>query len=99
MTFQVVYFTALFPYFVLTIFFFRGITLHGASKGLAHMFTPKMDKLLLPTVWLDAANQVKLSWANFVRFFFLYFDATDDTDRPYERGHDDANQIKFCPVS
>ena len=55
---QVVYFTALFPYFVLTIFFFRGITLHGASKGLAHMFTPKMDKLLLPTVWLDAANQV-----------------------------------------
>ena len=53
-----VYFTALFPYFVLTIFFFRGITLHGASKGLAHMFTPKMDKLLLPTVWLDAANQV-----------------------------------------
>jgi len=59
---KVVYFTALFPYFVLTIFFFRGITLHGASKGLAHMFTPKMDKLLLPTVWLDAANQVFYSF-------------------------------------
>ena len=96
MTFQVVYFTALFPYFVLTIFFFRGITLHGASKGLAHMFTPKMDKLLLPTVWLDAANQVTLS---IIRFFFLYFNATDDTGRPYERGHDDANRINFCPGS
>ena len=66
MEFQVVYFTALFPYFVLTIFFFRGITLHGASKGLAHMFTPKMDKLLLPTVWLDAANQVRLSMTRFM---------------------------------
>ena len=70
---QVVYFTALFPYFVLTIFFFRGITLHGASKGLAHMFTPKMDKLLLPTVWLDAANQVRVSMISFMRFVCLYF--------------------------
>ena len=56
-----VYFTALFPYFVLTIFFFRGITLPGAAEGLRHMFTPKMEKLLLPTVWLDAANQVTQS--------------------------------------
>lgn len=59
---KVVYFTALFPYFVLTIFFFRGITLHGAAEGLKHMFTPKMEKLLLPTVWLDAANQVFYSF-------------------------------------
>ncbi len=54
----VVYFTALFPYVVLTIFFFRGITLKGAWAGLGHMFYPKMESLLKPTVWLDAANQV-----------------------------------------
>ena len=41
---KVVYFTAMFPYIVLTIFFFRGITLKGATAGLAHMFTPKVLK-------------------------------------------------------
>lgn len=39
---KVVYFTSMFPYLVLTIFFIRGITLKGASAGLAHMYTPKV---------------------------------------------------------
>ena len=45
---KVVYFTAIFPYIVLTIFFIRGITLRGATAGLAHMFSPKVfsDKIL-----------------------------------------------------
>ena len=55
---KVVYFTALFPYVVMTIFFIRGLTLKGAGAGLAHMFLPKLDSLLKPTVWLDAATQV-----------------------------------------
>jgi solute carrier family 6 amino acid/orphan transporter-like 15/16/17/18/20 len=38
----VVYFTALFPYVVLTIFFFRGVTLKGAGAGLAHMLYPQV---------------------------------------------------------
>eukprot|EP00092_Neocalanus_flemingeri_P007451 GFUD01008047.1.p1 GENE.GFUD01008047.1~~GFUD01008047.1.p1 ORF type:complete len:659 (+),score=176.58 GFUD01008047.1:50-2026(+) len=59
---KVVYFTAMFPYVVLTIFFFRGITLKGATAGLSHMFTPKLEMLLKPTVWLDAANQVFYSF-------------------------------------
>ena len=54
--------TAMFPYLVLTIFFFRGITLKGATEGLIHMFTPKMEMLMKPTVWLDAANQVFYSF-------------------------------------
>lgn len=59
---KVVYFTSMFPYLVLTIFFIRGITLRGASAGLAHMYTPKVEKLLQPTVWLDAATQVFYSF-------------------------------------
>ena len=39
---NVVYFTALFPYIVMTIFFIRGITLKGAMAGLTHMFSPKV---------------------------------------------------------
>jgi SNF family Na+-dependent transporter len=57
-----VYFTSLFPYVVLTIFFIRGITLEGAGAGLIHMYTPKVEKLLEPTVWLDAATQVFYSF-------------------------------------
>lgn len=56
------YFTSLFPYFVLTIFFIRGITLDGAFAGLKHMYTPKVEMLLKPTVWLDAATQVFYSF-------------------------------------
>ena len=40
---KVVYFTALFPYIVMTIFFVRGITLKGAGAGLSHMFSPKVN--------------------------------------------------------
>jgi solute carrier family 6 amino acid/orphan transporter-like 15/16/17/18/20 len=59
---NVVYFTALFPYIVMTIFFIRGITLKGAMAGLTHMFSPKMEALLKPQVWMDAANQVFYSY-------------------------------------
>ncbi|XP_047500114.1 sodium- and chloride-dependent transporter XTRP3A-like isoform X2 [Penaeus chinensis] len=55
---KVVYFTALFPYCILIIFFGRAVTLKGAGEGLKHMFTPDMSKLLNPTVWMDAACQV-----------------------------------------
>jgi len=79
---KVVYFTALFPYLVLTIFFFRGITLKGATEGLIHMFTPKMEMLLKPTVWLDAANQVfysfGLAFGSIINFGpLLYYSACE----------------------
>ena len=48
---KVVYFTALFPYVVMTIFFIRGITLKGAGAGLAHMFSPKVNyKIVKPKI-------------------------------------------------
>ena len=46
----VVYFTALFPYIVMTIFLVRGLTLPGSGAGLKHMFWPKVSitmKLIL----------------------------------------------------
>lgn len=56
------YFTSLFPYVVLTIFFIEGFTLKGASAGLVHLYTPKIEKLLDPKVWLSAATQVFYSF-------------------------------------
>lgn len=46
----------------MTIFFIRGVTLKGAGAGLAHMFYPKMEKLIDPEVWLAAATQVFYSY-------------------------------------
>lgn len=59
---KAVYFTSLFPYVVLTIFFIRGVTLPGAGAGIMHMYTPKVEKLFEQQTWLDAATQVFYSF-------------------------------------
>uniref|UniRef100_A0A5F9CKL0 Transporter n=1 Tax=Oryctolagus cuniculus TaxID=9986 RepID=A0A5F9CKL0_RABIT len=40
---KAIYFTALFPYLVLTIFLIRGLTLPGATHGLRYLFTPNVS--------------------------------------------------------
>ncbi|KOC63986.1 Sodium- and chloride-dependent glycine transporter 1 [Habropoda laboriosa] len=55
---KVVYFTALFPYVMLTVLLIRGVTLDGASEGSLWFITPKWSTLQSPNVWADAASQV-----------------------------------------
>ena len=86
--FQVVYFTATFPYVILIALLVRGVTLPGAKGGLEYLFIPDWSKLGEFQVWRNAAEQMffslGISWGglmmfgNFLdkinlRFFLLHF--------------------------
>ena len=58
---QVVWFTALFPYFVLAILLIRGITLPGSAEGIRYYLSPNFEAL--------KKAEVKLYF--FKLFFFL----------------------------
>ncbi|KAK6173320.1 hypothetical protein SNE40_016794 [Patella caerulea] len=58
---KAVYFTAFFPYIVLTILLVRGLTLEGSLDGIRYFFTPKWEKLASAKVWGDAAVQIFFS--------------------------------------
>ena len=70
--FQVVYFTATFPYVILIALLVRGVTLPGASKGLEYLFIPDPYKLLDFGVWQQAASQMffslGISWGGLMMF-------------------------------
>jgi SNF family Na+-dependent transporter len=57
-----VYFTALFPYFILTALLVRALTLPGAYQGVLFFILPEWDRLLSPGVWGDASSQIFYSF-------------------------------------
>jgi SNF family Na+-dependent transporter len=68
---KAVYITATFPFVILAILFFRGVTLPGAGDGLRYLFIPRNGDcfsiacgammLFSPRVWLEAATQIFFS--------------------------------------
>ncbi|XP_059158822.1 sodium- and chloride-dependent glycine transporter 1-like [Physella acuta] len=58
---KVVYFTATFPYILLTILLVRCAMLDGAYEGVKFYLTPNWDRLTDATAWSDSAVQIFFS--------------------------------------
>ncbi|CAF0729098.1 unnamed protein product [Brachionus calyciflorus] len=55
---KVVYFTSIFPYFVLLVLGIRGWMLEGAAEGIKFYIYPDFSKLTNLKVWVEAAAQI-----------------------------------------
>ena len=56
------YFIALFPYVVLTIFLIMGLTREGGMEGLNILLSPDWDEIMNAQIWVDAAGQIFYSF-------------------------------------
>lgn len=60
---KIVWFTALFPYFVMITLLFRAVTLEGAGAGLLLYITPDWSKLWTSECWIDSATQIFFAYS------------------------------------
>ncbi|XP_033729945.1 sodium- and chloride-dependent creatine transporter 1-like [Pecten maximus] len=60
---KVVYFTAIFPYIILSVLLIRGLTLDGAREGVVYYLKPDLSRLADIQVWIDGGTQVFFSYA------------------------------------
>lgn len=67
---KVAYFTATFPYVMLTVLVVKGVTLPGAMGGVMYFLVPDWNRLLSPDVWFHAATQLfyslNLAWGGMI---------------------------------
>lgn len=75
LTFQVVYFTATFPFIVLFILFIRGVTLDGAGEGVLFYLKPDFSRLADPQVPIPSIelNQNPLLTLGSTEVYTLFF--------------------------
>ncbi|CAI2364268.1 unnamed protein product [Moneuplotes crassus] len=55
------YFVVPLPYFILAVFFVKGLTMEGFSSGWAYLYKPDWSKLWTLSIWSDAAGQAIFS--------------------------------------
>lgn len=58
---KISYFTALFPYIMITALLVKGVQLEGAVDGIIHYLRPDFSRLSSIDVWADAATQIFFS--------------------------------------
>jgi len=60
---KIIWFTALFPYFVMAILLVRAVTLEGAMSGLSYYIHVDWEKLYEGTTWIDGATQIFFAYS------------------------------------
>jgi len=60
---KIIWFTALFPYFVMSILLVRAVTLEGAMDGLLYYVAIDWEKLYAGKTWIDGATQIFFAYS------------------------------------
>ena len=59
---QIIWFSAMFPYAILTILAVRAFSLEGAWDGVMYLFTPDWERLKMSECWIDGGTQIFYSY-------------------------------------